>query len=137
VPWSEEQKAAFLRSQFDAQRRYYQENYRSTSFDVVLVGGRPAGRLYVARWTEELRIVDVALLPEFRGKGIGTALIRGLGREAAERGLPLRIHVERANPALALYERLGFRQIADRGVYLFLERPAPPAPERPGAEEGP
>jgi ribosomal protein S18 acetylase RimI-like enzyme len=130
VPWSEEQKSAFLRLQFAAQHRYYLENYHSSRFEVVLVDGEPAGRLYVARWPEELRIIDVALLPEFRGRGIGSALIGRLSAEAEAQGLPLRIHVERDNPARGLYERLGFRMVADRGVYLFLERPAP-APDRP------
>ncbi len=121
LPWSEEQKAAFLRAQFAAQHRYYQESYTSSRFDLVLVGGRPAGRLYVARWPEELRVIDIALLPEFRRRGIGTALLGRLLDEAKSLALPLRIHVERFNPALAFYERLGFRQIEDRGVYLFLE----------------
>jgi ribosomal protein S18 acetylase RimI-like enzyme len=118
--------------QFSAQHRYYRENYASTRFDVVLVDGQPAGRLYVARWPDELRIVDVALLPEVRRRGVGTALLRGLLDEGAERALPVRIHVERQNPALALYERLGFRLLEDRGVYLFLEwrSAAPAAPAR-------
>lgn len=125
VPWSAELKEAFLRMQFAAQHRYYRENYTASSFDVVLVGGEPAGRLYVARWPEELRVIDVALLPEYRRRGIGTALLARVREEAAGRGLPVRIHVERANPALALYDRLGFRVVADRGVYLFLEWRAP------------
>jgi ribosomal protein S18 acetylase RimI-like enzyme len=75
------------------------------------------------RFGEELRIIDLALLPEFRGRGVATSLLGSLIREAAGLGLPLRIHVERFNPALRLYERLGFRLVADRGVYLFLERP--------------
>jgi GNAT superfamily N-acetyltransferase len=139
LDWSDEQKGAFLRMQFRAQHRYYMENYYSSRFDVVLLDGEPAGRLYVARWSEEMRIIDVALLPEFRGRGVGTALIGALSQEAAEKGLPLRIHVERGNPALALYERLGFRPVADRGVYLFLEwrRPAPGAgPAEPRRAEG-
>ncbi len=121
VPWSDEQKAAFLRMQFVAQHRYNQENYTASCFDVVLVDGQPAGRLYVARWTEEMRIVDIALLPEFRRRGVGTALLARLREEAEAKRLPLRIHVERMNPALGLYERLGFRVIEDRGVYLFME----------------
>ena len=83
--------------------------------------GQPAGRLYVARGSDEIRIVDIALLPESCNRGIGTTLLRGLQSEAAAAGKPLRIHVERFNPALRLYERLGFRQIDDRGVYLFME----------------
>jgi ribosomal protein S18 acetylase RimI-like enzyme len=121
VPWDEARKAAFLRMQFDAQHAYYQENYADAAFDVVLIDGEPAGRLCVERGNEELRIVDIALLPEYCNRGIGTTLLTRLQAEAAAAGKPLRIHVERFNPALRLYERLGFRQLADRGVYLFME----------------
>lgn len=137
LEWTDDQKGAFLRMQFEAQHRYYQENYPSSSFDVVLVDGRPAGRLYVARWPEELRVIDVALLPEFRRRGIGTSLLRGLLEEAQGRGLPVRIHVERFNPALVLYERLGFRVLEDRGVYLFLEWRAAGAEASPGGSSEP
>ena len=101
--------------------RYYQEHYAGAAFDVILVFGQPAGRLYVAREEDEIRIVDIALLPDYCNRGIGTTLLRGLQSEAAAAGKPLRIHVERFNPALRLYERLGFHPIADRGVYLFME----------------
>jgi ribosomal protein S18 acetylase RimI-like enzyme len=121
VPWDDTQKAAFLRMQFDAQHAQYQESYGGASFDVILVDGHQAGRLYVMRGADEFRIVDIALLPEFCDRGIGTTLLKGLQAEAAAAGKPLRIHVERFNPALRLYERLGFRQVADRGVYLFME----------------
>jgi ribosomal protein S18 acetylase RimI-like enzyme len=76
----------------------------------------------VARWPEEIRIVDIALLPEYRGMRIGTRLLRALISESEESGKPLSIHVERFNPALRLYERLGFRQKADKDVYLLMER---------------
>jgi GNAT superfamily N-acetyltransferase len=115
------QKAAFVEMQFAAQAQYYREHYPNTSFDVIVVDGQQAGRLYVARWTDEIRIVDIVLLPEFCNRGIGTTLLRQLQAEARDGGKPLRIHVERFNPALRLYERLGFRQVEDRGVYLFLE----------------
>jgi ribosomal protein S18 acetylase RimI-like enzyme len=121
VEWDAAQKAAFVRMQFDAQHAYYQEHYPDTSFDVILLGAEAVGRLYVSRWTDELRIVDIALLPEFCNRGIGSALLRRLQAEARAARKPLRIHVERFNPALRLYERLGFRQIEDRGVYLFME----------------
>ena len=121
VPWDDAQKAAFLRMQFDAQHAHYQENFAGASFDIILVEGQPAGRLYFERASEEFRIIDIALLPAFCNKGIGTMMLKGLQAEAAAAGKPLRIHVERFNPALRLYERLGFRQIADRGVYLFME----------------
>ena len=121
VSWTEDQKAAFVQMQFAAQAQYYREHYPDTSFDVILLGTEAVGRLYVSRWTDELRIVDIALLPEFCNRGIGSALLRQLQAEARAVRKPLRIHVERFNPALRLYERLGFRQIEDKGVYLFLE----------------
>jgi ribosomal protein S18 acetylase RimI-like enzyme len=118
VPWDERQKDAFLRAQFDAQDAWWRENYRDASFDVVVVDGEPAGRLYLHRGETEIRIVDIALLPEHRGKGVGSALLRGVIAE----GKRVTIHVERMNPALRLYERLGFTVAEDKGVYLFLER---------------
>jgi GNAT superfamily N-acetyltransferase len=120
--WDETQKAAFLRMQFDAQSSYYEEHYRGAEFSVILSDDHPAGRLYVARWQEEIRIVDIAILPEHRGMGIGTRLLKDLISESEESGKPLSIHVERFNPALRLYERLGFRATADKGVYLLMER---------------
>lgn len=134
VPWDDAQKAAFLRQQFEAQHRQYQEGYPDASFDVVLVDGVPAGRLYVACGADELRIVDVAILPAFRNRGIGTMLIAEIQADAIRAGKAVRIHVERFNPALRLYARLGFAPIADRGVYLFLEwTPTESArPERAG-----
>ena len=121
VPWNAEQKAAFLRMQFDAQHQHYQEHYGGASFDVILVDGELAGRLYVARWPRDIRIVDMALMTAFRRRGIGTELIGGLQQEAAASGRTLSIHVERMNPALSLYERLGFRIAEDKGVYYFME----------------
>ena len=78
VPWTAEQKHAFLQMQFRAQHDHYQQHYGGSSFDVILVGDVPAGRLYVARWAEEMRIIDVALLPAWRGQGIGTGMLRAL-----------------------------------------------------------
>jgi ribosomal protein S18 acetylase RimI-like enzyme len=118
-----EQRGAFVTQQFEAQSRHYAEHYTETSFDLILVDGEPAGRLIVARWERELRIVDIALLPDWRGQGVGGALLRTLIAEAEERGVKASIHVEQFNPALALYQRLGFAPVGEHGVYLLLERP--------------
>jgi ribosomal protein S18 acetylase RimI-like enzyme len=123
VPWDDAQKEAFLRAQFDAQARWYREHYSAASFDVVLVDGEPCGRLYVHRGASEIRIVDIALLPEHRGGGVGSRLLKDLLAEADAGGKRVTIHVERLNPALRLYERLGFSVAEDKGVYLLLERP--------------
>ena len=118
--WSEEQKEEFCRKQFDAQSAYYAANYPGASFQVIEDDGAPIGRLYVDRWEKEIRIVDITLLPEFRGTGIGTRLLRELQNEAGAAGKSLTIHVERFNRALELYQRLGFEQVEDKGVYLLM-----------------
>jgi GNAT superfamily N-acetyltransferase len=121
VAWTDTEKSAFVEMQFRAQAQYYREHYPNTSFDVILHDGQEVGRLYVSRWPDEIRIVDIALLPDSCNRGIGTALLCQLQTEAQAAGKPLRIHVERFNPALKLYARLGFREIEDKGVYLFME----------------
>lgn len=121
--WDDAQKDAFVRMQFDAQTAWWAEQYTGVSYDVVLVDGEPAGRLYVARWPAEIRIVDIALVPDHRGRGVGTSLLRSILDEGDEAGKPVTIHVERFNPAQTLYKRLGFEPVADKGVYLLLSHP--------------
>lgn len=119
--WDDAQKADFCRMQFTAQDSHYRQHYPTAEFSVIEVSGIPVGRLYVDRWKNEIRIMDIAILPEHRGKGIGSRLLPGLKQEAADSGRSLSIHVERFNPALRLYERLGFRMTEDKGVYFLLE----------------
>ena len=120
VGWDAAQVEAFLTQQFEVQDTYYREHYPHASFDVVLADGTPAGRLSVARGPEEIRVVDIALLPAFRNRGIGTTLLRELIDEGASSGRPVTVHVERFNPAMRLYERLGFRPVENRGVHVLL-----------------
>src|SRR5204863_5278754 len=108
VDWSVEQKRAFCEMQFAAQDSYYRENYAGATHQVILVDGQVAGRLYVARLANEILVVDIALLPAFRGRGVGGRLLRELQAEATRASKPLRIHVEKVNPARRLYDRLGF-----------------------------
>jgi RimJ/RimL family protein N-acetyltransferase len=129
VEWTPEQKAAFVAQQFHAQHQYWHEHYTDTSWDLVLRDGEPIGRLYVARWPEEIRIVDIALMPEHRGGGTGTRLIRGLFAEGDASGRKVSIHVEIFNPARRLYDRLGFVQAGEHGVYLLMERPPAAVPQ--------
>jgi ribosomal protein S18 acetylase RimI-like enzyme len=129
VDWDEAQKASFLRQQFDAQDRYYRENYPGAEFWVITWQGEPVGRLYLHRQPGELRIMDIALLPAFRARGLGTSLLGDIIAQGERAGVPVTIHVERFNPALRLYQRLGFVLVEDRGVYWFLERrPSKPLP---------
>jgi ribosomal protein S18 acetylase RimI-like enzyme len=121
VPWSDAQKRAFTDMQFTAQDTDYRRHYPNAQYSIIEVQGVPAGRLYVDRCKTEIRIIDIALLPEHRRTGIGTKLLRELQDEARTSGKVITIHVEKFNSALNLYHRLGFQQIEDKGVYLFLE----------------
>jgi ribosomal protein S18 acetylase RimI-like enzyme len=122
VPWTEEEKKAFLQMQFDAQDAYYTANYPGALFQVILLRDVPIGRLYVKQYEREIRIMDIALLPEYRNRGIGTTLLRQILVHGQSLMLPVTIHVERFNPAFRLYQRLGFKPIEDKGVYLLMER---------------
>jgi ribosomal protein S18 acetylase RimI-like enzyme len=120
--WSKDQKDTFLAQQFDAQHAHYTAVYPNADFLVILISGEPAGRIYIQRGTSDIRIIDIALLPAFRGHGYGGIIIKNLQKEAAEKGKTVSIHVEKFNRALALYERLGFRKIEDtHGIYLLMK----------------
>ena len=121
VPWSAEQKAAFCRMQFVAQHTDYRRNYPAAAWDIIERGGAAIGRLYVDRGESAIHILDITLLPEHRGAGIGMRLLRTLQEEASAADKTLGIHVEKFNPARRLYERLGFRTKEDKGVYLLME----------------
>ncbi|HWT01926.1 MAG TPA: GNAT family N-acetyltransferase [Pyrinomonadaceae bacterium] len=124
VPWSEAQRAAFVRMQFDAQQLHYRTHNPAATYHVILLDGRAAGRLYVARRGYEIRILDITLLPEHRGGGAGTFLIKGLMDEASRAGQPLNIYVESYNRSRRLFERLGFKKVDrpdDDGVNYLLE----------------
>lgn len=120
VPWSEEQKAAFLTMQFDAQDSSYRTHYPGAQFDIIEIEGVPAGRLYVFASVGELRVIDIALLPPFRNRGTGGSLMRTILRTASETGRVVTIHVEADNPARHLYERLRFVPVEQRGAYLLM-----------------
>jgi GNAT superfamily N-acetyltransferase len=122
VPWSAEQKEMFLRQQFDAQSSWWSQQYSDATFNVVEVDGEAGGRLYIHRTPNEYRIIDLALLPAHRARGIGTQLLSEVIAEAERAGTRVSLHVEVFNPARRLYERMGFVPVEDKGVYLLMER---------------
>jgi ribosomal protein S18 acetylase RimI-like enzyme len=127
--WPEAAKQAFIDHQFGAQRSWYRQIYPQASWQIIEYQGAPAGRLYIDRRPGVLHIIDITLLPPFRGRGLGSELLQRLQAEAAAAGQSVRIHVERQNPALHLYQRLGFQSIDDGNpVYLLMEWKAPPTP---------
>jgi ribosomal protein S18 acetylase RimI-like enzyme len=119
---------AFIRMQVDAQARQYDAVYPGARHSIIEVGGAPAGRLIVDRAQDEIRIVDIALLPEFRRRGIGGALVQRLLDEADASGLPVRLHVVHGNDALGFWQRLGFETGAFDGAHIAMDRRCPPAP---------
>ena len=121
VPWTQEQKKEFLQMQFRAQSLHYHKYFGNSSFDIICINDTRIGRLYVERDHAEIRIVDIALLPEFRNRGVGTSILEKLKTEADQKGISLVIHVERNNPAISLYKRLGFISIEDKGLYHLME----------------
>jgi ribosomal protein S18 acetylase RimI-like enzyme len=121
VAWAPGQREAFVQMQFDAQDTDYRRRNPAGTFDVIEVDGRPAGRLYVDRRPDDIRVVDIALLPGFRGAGLGRRLLEQLMQEAATSGRKLSMHVEIHNRAAELYSRLGFEVVAERGVYRLME----------------
>ena len=120
VPWTPEQKAAFLEMQFNAQWSHYEQYYPQAAFLVIERDGKPIGRIYIDRGTDEICLVDIALIPEARGKGLGRELIEEILDEARQTGKRVAIHVERFNPAMRLYERLGFKAVEENGVYYLM-----------------
>ncbi len=121
APWTEEQKREFLQSQFDVQHKYYMEHFPQAEFSIIEMGGQPVGRIYIDRRQDEIRLVDIALLPDYRGQGLGGSLMRDVLEEGQKAAKPVRIHVEHNNPAMRLYNRLGFRRIDDNGIYHLME----------------
>lgn len=125
--WSEPQQDMFLKMQF----RGLQQNYRSqpdiTDDRIILSQAMPVGRIIVLRTDKEICLADISLLPQHRGQGTGTKLIRELFDESDSTHRPVTLHVEKHNDgARRLYERLGFNAIADTGIHYKMERRSQP-----------
>ena len=120
--WPPEQIEAFLLQQFEAQHSYYLEHFSSSDFEVILSGaGESIGRLYLDEREKEFRIIDIALLPESRGVGIGGDILEKIFEKASAVGKAVTIHVEQSNRAMTLYLRLGFEMVEEQGVYHLMK----------------
>src|SRR5262249_32357263 len=121
VPWSQEQKDAFVRMQYEAQKRHYQAEFPDAVHDIIYVEGMPVGRLYLARRSNAVHILDITLLPRHRGQGAGGLVLRRVLDEARGAGKPVTIYVESFNPSLRLFERLGFQRDLVQGFQCLLK----------------
>ena len=118
------ERETLLRMQFDARERQYRATYTLADFDLLLLDDMPVGNLYVDRGDNEYVLIDITLLPEFRRRGIGAAVVGSLLDDAGTLFLPVRAHVQKHNPAWGLWQRLGFELIGDEGVYYHILAPA-------------
>ena len=120
-PFGEEQVRAFLDQQFAAQFEHYRIHYPTCERNIIEQDGHPIGRLWIDEWRDQIRLVDVALLSQWRGSGIGTRLLLDVLARGAAAQKPVTIHVEAFNPALRLYERLGFQHVDTNGMYYLMQ----------------
>lgn len=121
VPWDEVQKTAFLDMQFRAQHTFYHEQFPKAAYDILLQCDVPIGRIYIDSRLGEVRVMDIAILPEYRDRGIGSALMRAVMYQSAASGSKVTLHVETFNRAQTLYRRLGFTPIQTDGIYIYME----------------
>lgn len=113
----ETQKQAILKMQYDARRFQYEEGYPQAEASIILLDGRPAGRMLVDEGEHAIMLVDIAVLPEYRGAGIGTQVLQNLLKRAVNARKPVKLQVFKSNPAQRLYERLGFSQVGEQSMY--------------------
>jgi ribosomal protein S18 acetylase RimI-like enzyme len=119
--WDAERVRNFLETQYAAQQRFLKANYPQGEDRIITLDTQPIGRIVVERNDQEIRVVDIALLPQYRNSGIGTYLIRELLTEAARLGKPFRTQVIRSSAALGLFERLGIVKIGETGSHYQME----------------
>jgi ribosomal protein S18 acetylase RimI-like enzyme len=119
--WSTRERRVFLQQQFRARAQSYAAEFPGAQSSVITLDGLPIGCMIVHRSATEIRLVDLALLPEFRRRGIGRTLVETLQTEAGVSQRPLRLAVREDNAARRLYQRLGFSPVAQAGVHLRME----------------
>lgn len=123
--WDENQQQQFLRMQYQCQQRSYTMQYPALAGKIILYEGVRAGRLLTAYANDELVLVDITLLPEYRNKGLGTKALCTLQEEAKTAGVALRLSVFQGNPAQQLYEKQGFQISAVKEPYFIMRWQAP------------
>ncbi|WP_020680923.1 GNAT family N-acetyltransferase [Marinobacterium rhizophilum] len=121
--WDVKTINAFVQQQFELQSHHYQQHFPDAELWLIERDGHPIGRLYLYWGETSVQLIDISLLPEVRGTGLGSALLAEVIARAGARGCAVELHVESHNPALRLYQRLGFDIVEDKGIYLEMRRP--------------
>jgi ribosomal protein S18 acetylase RimI-like enzyme len=119
--WPAAQQEAFLRMQFNAQQQWYSGTYATAENQIIENDGEPIGRMIVQREAGIWRLLDISLLPEYRGRGIGGELLRSLIEQCKDSGAVLQLQVLNTNPAQRLYARLGFIKTGEDQIYTQME----------------
>lgn len=120
--WTDNEKLQFLQNQFILQHNAYIGGYKNPEFMIIRIDGEDAGRLYLEHREKDIRIIDIATLPAFRNKGAGSSVMRDILNLSDSESKSVSIHVEKSNPAMNWYKRLGFKKIEDIDVYDLMER---------------
>jgi len=128
--WPQQQQEMFLRMQFDAQSRSYRSAFPDAVDQIVCLDGFAVGRMLVGQEPAGMHLIDIALLEEHRNHGIGTQLMRQLLQERKSQGRTLRLQVLQGNPAIRLYQRLGFVQSGADPMYVQMVWTPSQPPER-------
>lgn len=119
APWNEEQKRAFLKMQFEAQDRYYRERYPNASFEIIKLNDQSVGRFYHAELADQIRIIDLAFLPEHFDKKVFIELVERMMQKGEQAGKPVRIYLESLDPTVEIFVNLGFQKIDEHGIYFL------------------
>ena len=120
--WSEYQKGAFISMQSAAQLADYKTKCPGARFQIIIYNQKNAGRFFTCETENDIRLLDITILPEFAGQGIGTNLLLRLIERSNKVQKKISLHVIASNPALKLYQRLGFVHIKKDGFYYYMER---------------
>ena len=122
VPWDDTTRTAFLRQQYQAQRSDYETRFPEAAHSVIVADDVDVGRIWINRQPDEIRLLDISVLPAHRNRGIGAELVGRLIAESSAREIPLRHSVYKDNEsALRFYDRFGFEVIEDFGMYVLME----------------
>jgi RimJ/RimL family protein N-acetyltransferase len=132
TPWTAEQRQAFIKFQFDAQSAHYRTEYPEAEQSIIMLGDRPVGRIYLDRRESEIRILDITVLTQYRGQGIGTPIIRDVMEEAARAGKTVSINLDSFSQSHQLFARLGFKSTETTSFHtLYVWNPKVPQVVQP------